>query len=306
MDCRREFVIGAAWALLAAVGLAGIGLADDAARKADEQAIRQAATDYIAALERGDTKALEAVWTADGDIIDEYGHAMPAREVIAAGANAEHAASRPKVTLLASTIRFVNDTVALEDGTSEVTRGELKDLPPAQGRFTAVWVKQDGKWRLASLREVRLGHASAADDLAELNWMVGDWSGEAGPGKFEVSTRWNSKHTFLIRELTIYHEGQEVLNASQRIGWDPKSGSIRSWIFDSDGGHGVGQWIRHGETWIVQAQGVLANGRQTASTNIYTRTGPNTMSWKSTGGVSGGQESPDFEIQLTRTPAEKK
>lgn len=34
------------------------------------------------------------------------------------------------------------------------------------------------------------------------------------------------------------------LEGTQVIGWDPAAGTIRSWMFDSDGGFGEGTWSK--------------------------------------------------------------
>ena len=67
--------------------------------------------------------------------------------------------------------------MAIEDGTSEVTPKAPASSAPVQGRFTAIWVRRDGKWRLATVREAGSTRRPADPQLAELEWMVGDWSG---------------------------------------------------------------------------------------------------------------------------------
>jgi uncharacterized protein (TIGR02246 family) len=283
--------------------------ADEAARQREEQAIRAAARQYIEALAKGDAKTMHAMWTADGDIVDESGRAMPAHDVIdrEAKAREQRSGGNPgdasaNVKLTASTIRFLTDDVAIEDGAVEVTR---EGAPPAGGKFAAVWLKQDGHWRLASLREARL-ERTTADDLAALDWMVGHWAGKGGQASFDLTARWNAKHTFLERDLTVTHEGRVILDGRQRIGIDPADGKIKSWMHDDDGGHGEGLWTRQGDAWVVQAIGVAPDGQPTASTNVYTPDGPNAMIWKSSGGMSGGQKVPEFEIKLERVTPESK
>ena len=280
--------------------------ADDPARNRDEQAIRAAASQYVEALRRGDTKAMLALWLPDGDIVDEFGRATPAREGIEGDAKAR--AARPakaeagsNVNLTQSSIRFLTPQVAIEDGSVEVTHAD-KQLAPSRGRFLAMWVKGDGGWRLASLREAR-AQPTTVDDLAALDGMVGDWAGQHDKTRFDVSAHWNDKHTFLLRDLTVTHDGKVVTKAVQRIGVDPHDGKIKSWMHDADGGHGEGAWTRHGDAWVVQASGVGPDGRQTSATNVYAYDGKNRLSWKSTAGFSGGQKMPDFEVTLQRVGA---
>ncbi len=56
---------------------------------------------------------------------------------------------------------------------------------------------------------------------------------------------------------------------SQIIGWDPYAQTIRSWLFDSDGGFGVGRWTPAGNRWTVKTLSVLPDGRRGSATNIY-------------------------------------
>jgi uncharacterized protein (TIGR02246 family) len=276
------------------------GAADEKAHARDEQAIRAAAQQYVEALARGDAKTLAAVWLPDGDIVDEFGRSTPAKDVIEAEVKAREnstvADGGRDVKLAGSTIRFLTADVAIEDGTVDVS---VKDRPTARGRFAAVWVRRDGRWRLATLREARATN-TVADDLAALDAMVGRWSGTSGNAKFHMTAQWNANHTFLERQLTVMHEGRTIMDGQQRIGIDPLDGRIKSWMHDADGGHGEGIWTRHGDAWVVHAMGVSPEGKRTASTNVYTFDGPDAMTWKSTGGVSDGQKVPDFEIKLKR------
>jgi uncharacterized protein (TIGR02246 family) len=266
----------------------------------DEQAIRTAAKQYVDALARGDAKALEALWLPDGDIVDEFGDSTPARQVIEREVKARQSAAKGDgardVKLLDSKIRFLTADVAVEDGTVDV---KLEDRPPARGRFTAIWVRNDGRWRLATLREARAENAPG-DDMAALDALVGRWSGSSGKARFDVVAQWNANRTFLERNLSVAHDGKTIMDAWQRIGIDPLDGRIKSWMHDSDGGHGEGIWTRHGDAWVVHATGVSPDGKRTASTNVYTFDGPDAMTWKSTGGVSDGKPVADFEIKLSR------
>ena len=71
-----------------------IAQAPSGERQQDEQAIRRVAQEYLAALARGDAKAMGQLWTADGDVVDEAGRSFPARSVIMAEAS-EREAARP-------------------------------------------------------------------------------------------------------------------------------------------------------------------------------------------------------------------
>ena len=54
------------------------------------------------------------------------------------------------------------------------------------------------------------------------------------------------------------------------LGWDPVSGKLRAWIFDSEGGYGEGTWHRDGDSWVLKTTGVTADGQTASGTSIYT------------------------------------
>ena len=77
-------------------------------------------------------------------------------------------------------------------------------------------------------------------------------------------------------------QGQPVLSGTQRIGWDPLKRQFKTWIFDSEGGHGEGYWTRTGNQWVIKAEGVSQDGQPASVTNIITRLGKDRMNWQST------------------------
>jgi uncharacterized protein (TIGR02246 family) len=282
-----------------AIGLAALSslrplLAEEQA--APEQAIRAAAREYQAALAKGDAEAVARFWTPDGSFIDEQGRPHPASE-LAAEATLQARGNEPtKQEGITSTIRLLTPDVALEDGTSAV------DLPggaQSRGHFHAVWVKRDGRWLIASLCEVPI-EPSAEVDLAELGWMVGNWSAREGDADLQAAVHWNATGTFLLRDLKVMQNGSVVFRSTLRIGIDPRTGKLASWTFDSDGGLGEATWTKQGNAWIAQSTGVLADGQKTAGTHVISHGGANTLVWKTLGGSVSGQPIEDHEVRFTR------
>jgi uncharacterized protein (TIGR02246 family) len=300
MRSHCKIIYGLGFAVLIGFAAPRTAAGQEAARAEDEQAIRAAAKQYLAALERGDAKRLAELWTSDGDFVDELGGSHPASELIAEAAQSTGNREPPQVKLLDSRIRFLTGDVALEDGTSDVSRVGAKS--PARGRFSALWVKQQGRWRLASLREARIQPAASPAVLADLAWMIGQWSAQTNDTTLEISARWNATETFLLRDLKVLRAGQVAFQAAQRIGWDPISHKIRSWIFDSDGGYGEASWSRDGESWVIQASGVLPDGRQTSATSVVTYDGKDRLSWKTMAATIDGQPGPNLDVEFTRKP----
>ena len=83
-------------------------------------------------------------------------------------------------------------------------------------------------------------------------------------------------------------QGQPVLSGTQRIGWDPLRRQFKTWIFDSEGGHGEGYWTRNGDQWVIKVEGVRQDGQPASATNIITRLGKDRTSWQSVDRTLGG------------------
>ena len=66
---------------------------------------------------------------------------------------------------------------------------------------------------------------------------------------------------------------------NQLIGWDPSTGKIRSWVFDSDGGFGEATWTKKGNRWIINAAATMPDGRKTSAINILNVLDKNSFTW---------------------------
>jgi hypothetical protein len=130
-------------------------------------------------------------------------------------------------------------------------------------------------------------------------------TGAAARPKIEVSTRWNPTRTFLLRDMKITPPGaaaDAAVQVTQRIGWDPLSKSIRSWVFSSDGGHGEAVWSRDDGSWVARTTAVLPDGSQTSSLNIYSYDGKDRCVWRSLPTHVGGEHMPQVNLTLVRKP----
>ena len=298
-------------ALAACLCLSSFAAGESSGR--DEQGLRAAAARYREALDRGDGKALAALWTADGDIVDEQGNVLAGRTTVAATVQPAAGAPRPSFRINDTKLRFLTDAVAVEDGTVEVSIAGLSR--PLKGRFTATWVREADGWKITALREDRLDAPAGAETLEDLEWMVGDWvvlddrAGKPGAGApekpaIEMTVRWNANRTFLLRDVKIATPGNggdaAALHVTQRIGWDPLSRQLRSWVFSSDGGHGEAVWSRDGDSWVARTTAVLPDGSQTSSLNIYTFDGKDRCAWRSLPTHVGGEHTPPLNLTMIR------
>jgi len=270
---------------------------------------------YLDALERGDGAALSALWTADGDIVDEFGTVRNGRESVADVKPDDGTDRALAVGVSNVTIRLVAPSVAIEDGTVEVastTGGAVR-----RGRFTATWVRQDDGWKLAGVRENHFEGGDELEEMSRLDWMVGDWdvfdtvaaekdtnNANAPPQpRLHVTVRWSPARAFLIRELRTEENDGETLVITQYIGWDPASRQIRSWTFGEDGGHGEGVWNWEDDAWFARTSTVLPDGARTTSVNVYRFDGDDSCSWQSLStDVATQNTAPVTAIMVKRKP----
>ena len=76
-------------------GVAFCQAAGQAQHEQDAEAIRAAAKRYQDALAKGDGTTLASLWTADGDIVDDQGKVLKARETVALASKADGTTQRP-------------------------------------------------------------------------------------------------------------------------------------------------------------------------------------------------------------------
>ena len=63
--------------------------------------------------------------------------------------------------------------------------------------------------------------------------MVGDWVDESDNNRVESSVRWADNQSYLVRNYKVELQGEKRSSGTMFIGWDPQSGQIKSWLFDS-------------------------------------------------------------------------
>lgn len=301
---------------LVALAAVAAGAAEvPAERRADADAIRAAAAAYREALGRGDAAALAALWAPEGDVVDDAGNVLPGRET-ASLVGEEAAGPRPEFDVVETNLRFLTADTAIEDGTVEV---RLPGGGTLAGHFAAVWVRHDGAWKIAAIREARTPEADGAGLLQQFEWMVGEWTAvppEDAPADvvaaapITVSVRWNPTRTFLVREMRIppppgAPADVPPLEIEQQIGWDPLARQVRGWAFGSDGSHGESSWMLDDGSWVSRTVSVRPDGQKISSLVVYTPDGPDRCTVQSLPTHIGGEHDPHLVLTLARRPAAK-
>jgi len=288
-------------------------------RPDDVAAIQGLTASFVQAYNAGDSAAIARLFTENARIIDENNQISEGRAAIAtrfAMRFSEHPGESIVVT--PETIRFLGPDTAIEEGTASIRSPATEGgkLPPEveSTRYTVVYVRRNGGWLHASIRDHIINDAPAGfaasgntnyENLRPLEWLVGDWVEEGSDVMLTSSFAWSDNRNFLIRTFRLQVPGRPLLTGTQRIGWDPSTRQIRSWEFDSDGSFGEGIWSRRGDNeWIAKMSGVRHDGRIASDTRVITRTGVDHLTWRAFDRTLGGEvqeDTPEF-VMVRRAP----
>lgn len=272
---------------------------------ADEAAIRKAVKSYVAAFNKGDGKALAAMWSPEA----VYTNPLSGAQVVGraeiekqfAGVFSE--AKDLKLKAETDSVQFISPSVAVEHGTAHVIRA---DQEPEKSTYTAIYVKRDGKWLLDRVTEEDVPVVmSNYEQLKDLEWMIGTWVDQDEQSRIETTCSWTKNRNFITRMFSATVRDRIDVAGMQIVGWDPAAKQIRSWVFDSDGGFGEGTWSKKDKSWYIQSTGTAPDGSKSSSTNIITYVDDNTCTWQSINRVAGGDLQPNVdEVVVVRQTAE--
>ena len=156
---------------------------------------------------------------------------------------------------------------------------------------------------MASTRDLPGEEASASEELEQLGWMIGQWVDESPHAVVIASYRWDEGRRSILSEFKIQIGGRPAMTGTQRIGWDPSTRKLHSWVFDSEGGFAEGTWTRDGNRWVVKTTGSRRDGSLASATNITTHVSKDRMTWQSRDRVVGNDVLPDIgDILIVRRP----
>lgn len=248
---------------------------------------------FIAAFEKGDAKAVASFWTENADYVDQTGREYKGRAAIQKMYEKLFAAKKGmKLNIIVTSARMVGSDSAIEDGITEVTPAE-GGLPSA-ARFTAVLVKKDGEWYFESVRDSIPHPPSNAEHFEDLEWLLGEWTGEAEKGESaKASYDWAENRNFIVSHFATTVDGVPVVGGTQWITWDAVDRQIRSYSFYSGGGVGEAVWSHAGNQWTLKVTARMSSGKKASATNIVTKTDNDHMTWQVANLTVDGQTIPD-------------
>jgi uncharacterized protein (TIGR02246 family) len=316
MSSRRT-LLGSVVLAAVAVGVGGVALtqsppapkaaapatpADPVAEdRRDDRAGMQATLDTLkAAFEAGDAKGCAAVWTAEGEYIADGGVTVRGRAEVEKSYTelfARH--PKPKVTAERQTLRFVSKDAAVEEGYFQVKLDAA--AAAVTSRYSILFAREDGKWRVAVLRE----WPGEGANIRDLEWLVGEWEGGRDGATVRAAYEWDLNKTVIRGRYTVTRGG-EATTGLQVFAKDPTTGGLAGWTFDGSGGVGTAAWVRDGNKWTIEAEGADADGMPSTATNVLVKVSDDAYTWQSTTRTSNGEPQPDLPpVKVTRVKAKK-
>lgn len=276
--------------------------AEIAASPEFEALIRREMEATVKAFNAADADGMAALFMEKGELVDENGNVYTGRAEIAAVFKAFFA-KFPKAALAmdVTSVRSIGDSLAVEEGIRQITAEE--GAVAAQVRYVVLRDKVGDKWPIASYREFADDPAPTAQEMLEsLSFLVGDWVDESPEGRTAISYRWSEEGNYLLGDYVLSVGGQAASKSTQRIGWDPVEGVIRSWTFDSDGGFSQGEWTPVDDGWVAKTEATMPDGSTASATVMLAFKDQDHFVVRSTDRIVGGGEEPDFELVIARKP----
>jgi uncharacterized protein (TIGR02246 family) len=264
--------------------------------------VRKSGEKLVSSFNAGKVDELAAMFLPKGELIDEEGTVYQGQQEIKDLLNAFfNKFPGAKLALDVESIRLVGP-VAIEEGTRTIM---AKDgTAKSQFRYIALRAKTDSGWQIASLRDFADDPVPTANEnLQPIAWLVGDWINEGSDAKVAISYRWSEDNNFLLGEFQVNSPNKPTTKSSQRIGWDPTAGKIRSWLFDADGGFAEGHWtvVDDGEI-VIKSSSVNPDGGTASATMTFVPKDKDHFSIAGTERIVGDSREPDFDITVTRRP----
>ena len=260
----------------------------------EEAALQKNTEAFVEAFNKGDAKALAAFFTEDGDMIDQDGHQIKGRKAIEEVYTKLFADTKgSKLFIKITSMRVVRPDLALEDGLTEVVPAD--GGPPSAARYTVVHVKQDGEWRLESVREATAVPPNNTENLEGLAFLIGDWTEDVDKsGASRASYAWDANQNFIVNTFDLTMKGVSVASGTQFIGWDAAAKKPRAWSFLFNGGFAEGVWTPDGDNkWKIAVVGMTRDGVKVTATNVFTKIDADHFSFQFTDRTKDGKPIPD-------------
>lgn len=255
--------------------------AEQAAEDKAAAAIKEIGTQYVAAFNKKDAKAVADFWSPEAVYTDEVtGEQVVGRKAIAELFTRLFESDQDsKLNIDVQSIDFLTPNVAIERGAALYSSDPHATIP-----YSAIYIRRDGQWLLDRVTDKEPVVADkASSNLEPLAWMIGSWTDQSDGVSVDTVCDWTSNKNFISRKFHVAIEGEDDVMGLQLIGWDANAKRIKSWTFDSDGGHSQANWSQGKEkgSWYAVKNGVTGDGRKVSAVNVITPVDENTFKLKS-------------------------
>jgi uncharacterized protein (TIGR02246 family) len=278
--------------------------ADAGKEKAGDVAeVRKTGEKFVRAFNKGDAKAMAALWAPEGEYVGPDGDTVKGRDAIQKDyAEFFEKNRKARIELFPETVRRFGPHTALAEGSLKLYLPGEKE--PGESRYSVLYVRGDDGWEMATVREWVPDPATLVS-LKDVEWLIGDWAAKGEGGEVSVHYGWDEAHTYMRGQYTIKRDGKAASSGMQVLARDP-AGGLRSWVFDSSGEFGESSWAREGNRWVLTATGTLPDGSATTATNILIPLGRDVFTWQSVERTAGGVDVPDLApVKVRRVKADK-
>ena len=272
----------------------------DEDRPADRDAVRKALDEFCTAFQKGDGKAVAALWTAEGEYVGDDGTAIRGRAALEKD-YAKFFAKNPdnRLEVEVETLRFPSRDTAVVEGHFKLRQGKAKELVVSRCSF--LYAREDGKWLVAIARE----WPGDGMEMRDLEWLIGTWEAKREGTTVTTTYEWTTNKTFIRCQLSITQDGKTV-TGTQMIGKMPSTGGLHIWTFEDEGGIGDADITRDGKRWLFAARGSTADGRVITATNIMTPVDADSFLWQTVERTADGEPLPDLvPIAVTRVKGKR-
>ena len=272
----------------------------DEDRPADRDAVRKALDEFCTAFQKGDGKAVAALWTAEGEYVGDDGTAIRGRAALEKD-YAKFFAKNPdnRLEVEVETLRFPSRDTAVVEGHFKLRQGKAKELVVSRCSF--LYAREDGKWLVAIARE----WPGDGMEIRDLEWLIGTWEAKREGTTVTTTYEWTTNKTFIRCHLSITQDGKTV-TGTQMIGKMPSTGGLHIWTFEDEGGIGDADITRDGKRWLFAARGSTADGRVITATNIMTPVDADSFLWQTVERTADGEPLPDLvPIAVTRVKGKR-
>ena len=189
----------------------------DGKQAAEEQAARQVTQSLVKALNSADAEQapekVAALFTSGAELIDDAGNVhkgVDAIKDLLGRFFEKFPGARSAIT--PDSVSIVGPGVAIEEGHRVVTTKDGRSS--ASTHYTLVIVKQEGQWKIASVRESEDDtNLTPHDHLEPLSWLVGDWVDESSDAVIEISCKWSEDKNYLLVDFLAKTRGKPTLKS---------------------------------------------------------------------------------------------